>query len=167
MQVPTTEIYGTVVDASTQEPIPYANIRLVGSLKTNTTTDPKGQYDIRTIEKVDSIQFSYIGFTTRTVAVKRGKTQELNIALGSEELKLTEVTVKAGKRHKHVIDTAANYVYYQVLKYKAQNRSDGVTSYRYDSYDKLQISLLNPSEKLINFFLFKPFKFVFNNREYY
>jgi len=78
---------------------------------------------------------------------------------------LTEVTVKAGKRHKHVIDTAANYVYYQVLKYKAQNRSDGVTSYRYDGYDKLQISLLNPSEKLINFFLFKPFKFVFNNKD--
>ncbi len=166
LQVPTTEIYGTVVDASTQEPIPYANIRLLGSLKTNTTTDPKGQDDIRTIEKVDSIQFSYIGFTTRTVAIKRGKTQELNISLGSQEIKLTEVTVKAGgKRHKHVIDTAANYVYYQVLKYKAQNRSDGVASYRYDSYDKLQISLLNPSQKLINFFLFKPFKFVFNNKD--
>src|SRR5580693_6647159 len=31
---PATEVYGKVVDATTKEPIPYANIRLSGSIKT-------------------------------------------------------------------------------------------------------------------------------------
>jgi hypothetical protein len=162
LQTLTTEISGKVIDASTKEPIPYVNIRLVGSLKSE-QTDPRGEYLIRTIDRVDSISFSYVGYRTRTIAIKRGKTQHLNIELGSDELKLVEVTVKAGKRHKRVIDTTANYVYHLVVKNKGTNRSENVNSYKYDSYEKFQISLLNPKEKLINFFLFKPFKFVFKN----
>ena len=164
LQTLTTEISGKVIDATTKEPIPYVNIRLFGSLKTD-QTDPKGEYLIKTIDRVDSISFSFIGYRTRTIAIKRGKAQHLNIEMGSDELKLVEVTVKAGKHKKRVIDTTANYVYHLVVKNKAENRSDNVSTYRYDSYEKFQISLLNPKEKLINFFLFKPFKFVFKNTD--
>jgi len=161
-QTLTTEISGRVIDASTKEPLQYVNIKLIGSLKTE-QTDPKGEFLIRTIDRVDSISFSYIGFRTRTIAIKKGKSQHLSIEMGSEELKLTEITVKAGKHQKRVIDTTANYVYHQVVKNKSINRNENVNTYRYDSYEKFQISLLNPKEKLINFFLFKPFKFVFKN----
>ena len=159
-----TEISGKVIDASTKEPLQYVNIKLKGSLKTE-QTDPRGEFYIKTIDRVDSISFSFIGYRTRTIAIKRGKSQHLSIEMGSEELKLTEITVKAGKHQKRVIDTIALYVYHQVVKNKAENRSESVASYRYDSYDKFQISLLNPKEKLVNFFLFKPFRFVFNNRD--
>ncbi|HWB64898.1 MAG TPA: DUF5686 family protein [Chitinophagales bacterium] len=158
-----TEIYGKVTDAATHEPLPYVNIRFIGSLK-GTQTDPKGEYDIRTIERADSISFSFIGYETRTVAIKHGKTQALNIEMGSGALKLTEITVNAGKRVKHrYIDTAANYVFYKVVEHKDENRAEHISSYKYESYDKLQLALLNPSQKLINFFLFKPFRFAFDN----
>ncbi|MDB5282897.1 MAG: hypothetical protein JWO06_1972, partial [Bacteroidota bacterium] len=157
-----TEVYGKVIDASTKEPIADVNIRFNNSLKT-TMTDPKGQFSIRTIDKVDSISFSYIGFRTRTVAVKRGSSQSLTVELGSDVLKLTEVKVKSGKKHKRVIDTTANYVYYEVLKNKPLNRSNNLESYKYQSYEKLQVSLFNPSQRLIDFFLFKPFRFAFKN----
>ena len=159
-----TEISGKVIDASTKDPIAYCNIRLIGSLKT-AMTDPKGEFLIRTIDKVDSISFTYLGYRTRTVAIKRGKSQKLSIEMGSESLKLTEITVKAGKHQKRVIDTTANYVFHQVVKNKSINRNENINTYSYDSYDKFQISLLNPKEKLINFFLFKPFKFVFKNTD--
>ncbi|MES2620045.1 MAG: DUF5686 family protein [Bacteroidota bacterium] len=158
-----TEIYGTVIDASNKEPIPYVNVRL-GLLKA-TLTDPKGEYRIRSSERVDSISFSYIGFRTRTVHIKRGGTQELNIEMGSDELKLVEITVKAGKKKKRVIDTTANYVFYQVLKHKDQNRVNNLVSYKYENYDRFQISLLNPSEKFQNFALFRPFGFAFANKD--
>jgi hypothetical protein len=158
----TTEISGKVIDASTKEPIPFCNIRLIGSLKTE-QTDPKGRFLIRTIDKVDSISFSFVGYRTRTIAIKRGKSQNLNIEMGSETLRLTEITVKAGRHQKRIIDTTANYVFHQVVKNKGLNRNESISTYRYDSYDKFQIALLNPKEKLINLFLFKPFKFVFKN----
>ena len=159
----TTEVFGKVIDASNKEPIPYVNVRS-GLLKA-TLTDPKGEYRIRTSEKIDSISFSYLGFRTRTVHVKRGGTQELNIEMGSDELKLVEITVKAGKRKKRVIDTTANYVFYQVLKHKDENRVNNLVSYKYENYERFQISLLNPSQKFQNFFLFRPFGFAFANKD--
>ena len=159
-----TEIYGKVTDAATKEPLADVNIRLSGSFKT-TMTDPKGQFSIRTIDKVDSISFSYIGFRTRTIAIKRGSSENMSVELGSDVLRLTEVSVKSGKKHKRVIDTTANYVYYQVLKNKGNNRSDNINTYKYDSYEKLEIALFKPSDKLINFVLFKPFRFAFENRD--
>jgi hypothetical protein len=158
-----TEVYGKVTEAATKEPLSYANVRL-GLLKA-TMTDPKGEYRIRTTERVDSISFSYIGLGTRTVHIKRGATQELNIEMGSNELKLVEITVKAGKKHKRVIDTTANYVYYQVLKHKDENRANSFSTYKYENYERFQISLLNPSKKFENFFLFRPFGFAFANKD--
>lgn len=158
-----TEIFGKVTDASNKEPIPYVNVR-IGLLKA-TMTDPKGEYRIRTSEKIDTISFSYIGFRTRTIRIKRGGTQELNIEMGSDELKLVEITVKAGKKKKRVIDTTANYVFYQVLKHKDENRINNLVSYKYENYERFQISLLNPSQKFQNFSLFRPFGFAFANKD--
>jgi hypothetical protein len=128
-------------------------------------TDPKGEYTIRSVEKVDSITFSFLGYRLRSIHLKRGGVQQLNIEMGSDELKLTEITVKAGKKRKHIVDTVANYVFYQVLKNKEQNRSTGLNSYKYNSYEKLQISLLNPPAKFLNYWLFKPFRFAFENKD--
>lgn len=160
-----TEIFGRVTDAKTKEPLGYVNVRLYGGVPKATMTNPKGEFSVRSIEKVDSIVFSYLGYGSRNIRVKRGGTQELNIEMGSEELKLVEITVKAGKKRKREIDTTANYVFYQVLKHKEQNRVGASYSYHYENYDKLEISLLNPGRKLINFFLFKPFRFAFENTD--
>lgn len=160
-----TEVYGKVIDAATRQPLEYVNIRLLGTPKA-VLSDFRGEYRIRTTEKVDSISFSFIGYKTRVVAIKKGVIQELNIEMGSDDLMLTEITVKAGKKKKkREIDTTANYVFYQVLKHKDQNRANNLASYRYENYEKFQVSLLNPSQKFLNIFLFKPFRFAFENRD--
>lgn len=159
-----TEVYGKITDASNKEALPYVNVRFPGSIKA-TMSDPKGEYRIRTTERVDSISFSFIGFRTRTIRIKRGVTQELNIEMGSDELKLVEITVKAGKKKKRVVDTVANYVFYQVLKHKDENRANSFDSYKYENYERFQISLLNPSAKFQNFALFRPFGFAFANKD--
>ncbi len=162
----TTEVHGRVIDAITKEPISEANIRFPHTI-TSTVSDPKGMYHIKSIERgADSISFSYLGYRTRTVAITRGKSQELDITLGSEDIPMIEMTVKPKKRQKppkHVIDTAALYVFHHVVENKSKNTSAGINDYKYEYYDKLQIALLNPSQKFMNFFLFKPFRFVFKN----
>lgn len=159
-----TEIFGKVIDAKTKEALSDVNIKLIPSVRT-TMSDPKGEYRIRTIDRIDSISFSYLGYRTRTVAVKRGTVQNLKIEMGSDELKLTEITVKTGKRHKRVVDTAANYVFYQVLKNKNLNRIEHIDHYKYENYEKLQFALLNPTQKFTNFSLFRPFHFAFENTD--
>jgi hypothetical protein len=94
-----TEVRGRVIEGKTKEPLSYANVRMKGTI-TGTTTDDGGFYFIRTPEKVDSIVFSYLGYPTRVVKIQRGKSQELNIELGSEGIAFNQVIVKAGKRKK-------------------------------------------------------------------
>lgn len=159
-----TEVYGRVIDAGTKEPLEYVNIRFIGSLRA-TLSNPKGEYMMKTIEKVDSISFSYLGYKTRVIAIKKGSTQELNIEMGSNDVELKEVSIKAGRKRKREIDTTANYVYYQVLKHKADNDPNNIPSYHYKGYDKLMVSLFNPGKKLINFPLFRPFGFAFQNKD--
>lgn len=159
-----TEVFGRIIDVESKQPLEYVNIRMVGTLKA-TLSDFKGEFRLRTTEKIDSISFSYLGYKTRTVKIKRGISQEMTVEMGSDDLLLTEITVKAGKKRKREIDTTANYVFYQVLKHKEQNRSNSLSSYSYQNYDKFQISLLNPGPKFLNFFLFRPFSFAFENKD--
>lgn len=160
-----TEIYGTVFDAKTKEVLPYVNVRLKGAIG-GATTDPKGYYYIKTIGRVDSISFSYLGYQTRTIAVIRGKIQEIDIPLGETGIlyKDIEIKVKPVHPHRH-IDTAAQYVFHKVVANKARNRSDDLLSYKYQSYEKLQLALLNAPNKFTNFWFFRPFKFVFDNKD--
>lgn len=160
-----TEVYGKVIDANTKEPIDYVTVQYKGTVRA-TLTDPKGEYRLRAIEKVDTLVFSYLGYKTRYVPIKRGVVQELNIEMGSEGLQLKEITIDAGKKkRKREIDTTANYVFYQVIKNKDKNREGAINSYRYDAYEKLSISLLNPAQKLLNMKILRPFSFAFKNTD--
>jgi hypothetical protein len=161
---PPTEVYGQVFDGITREPLPYVNIKLHGTVR-NTTTDANGYFKFKFIEKADSVMFSYLGYKTKIVVVKRGVSQEVNVDMGTDQVELTEVTIKAPKKQKRVIDTAALYIYRQVLDNKDKNKPDNIASYHYEGYDKLQIGLLNVGPKFEKFFLFKPFRFLFNNKD--
>lgn len=159
-----TEVYGKVTDAITKEPMSYVNIRLKGSMK-STLTDNKGEYQISTRERIDSAVFSFIGYRTVTLRLKPGVSQQINLEMNSEDLKMAEITVKAGKKKKRVIDTTAMYVFHRVVENKPRNNSDNIFNYKYDAYDKLQLAILNPKPGLVNLSLLKPFRFVFENKD--
>lgn len=156
-----TELHGKVIDGKTLEPLPFANIRLKGTI-TGTTTDEGGFFYLSTVERVDSVVISYLGYPTKTIKIKRGGSQELNVSLGSEGVELKEVVVKSGRR-KRYIDTTANLVYHMVVKNKSRNREENLESYQLEEYEKLEVGLLNPRQKFLNMKLLKPFKFLFDN----
>jgi hypothetical protein len=158
-----TEVRGKITDAKTKEPLSFANVRLKGTI-TATSADIDGFFFLRTVEKTDSLIVSYLGYPTRSIKIQRGKSQEINIEMGSENIELKEVTVKAGKR-KRYIDTTANYVYYKVMQNRENNREDNIESYKLEEYQKLEIGLLNARDKFINSWYLKPFRFVFDNRD--
>lgn len=81
-------ISGTITDAS-QMPIPGVNV-LVLKTTTGTSTDFDGNYSIA-VQSGDVLQFSYIGYTTQTIAITNQK--QLNVSLVEDAAKLDEVVV--------------------------------------------------------------------------
>jgi TonB-linked SusC/RagA family outer membrane protein len=80
---------GTVVSQADQSPIPGVTV-LILNTTTGTTTDFDGNYSI-SVKNGDVLQFSYIGFITRSITIS-GQS-ELNVSLVEDVSLLDEVVV--------------------------------------------------------------------------
>ncbi len=88
-------IKGTVIDANTNEPLPGANIVVVGTDK-GTTTDFDGNFNLESPAGNQKIEISYLGYNSKTlnVAVENGQTKNLGkIALQPDQESLSEVVI--------------------------------------------------------------------------
>lgn len=95
------KISGQVVEEETGEPLPGANVVLVGTQK-GTTTNPNGQYTILNVDPgTYTIRASAVGFENQTVEgveVSIDLTTELNFQLPEETVGLEGVTIQAEDR---------------------------------------------------------------------
>ncbi len=82
-------IKGVVTDAATNEPLMGATV-MVTEGKTGAVTDFDGNYTITVAQSTKQLIVSYIGYASKTVAVK-GTT--INVALDSDDNQLHEVVV--------------------------------------------------------------------------
>lgn len=91
-------IKGQVIDALNNEPIPFANVLLLGT-DIGTTTDVDGNYEITGLEpKLYDVRASYLGYTNKAeyeVQVTNSKPAIVNLALSESAQDLEEVVVKA------------------------------------------------------------------------
>ncbi|MHA4844241.1 vWA domain-containing protein [Flavitalea antarctica] len=82
---------GTVADASTGAPIKGVTISVKGE-GAKATTDARGAFSITLQNKSQTLEFSYVGYTSQVKMVKEGE-KSLNIKLVPEIAKLEEVIV--------------------------------------------------------------------------
>ena len=83
------QVRGTVTDASTGEPVPFASIQVKGTMQ-GTASDALGSYTV-SVPGNGVLVFSSIGYTTREIAVNnRGV---INVSLESESEFLDDVIV--------------------------------------------------------------------------
>lgn len=91
-------IKGKVTDALNNEPIPFANVLILGT-DIGTTTDAEGDYEITGLEpKLYDVRASYLGYNNQTeyeVQVTNSKPATVNLALSESVQDLQEVVVKA------------------------------------------------------------------------
>ncbi|WP_224999094.1 TonB-dependent receptor domain-containing protein [Cesiribacter sp. SM1] len=83
------KITGTVIDAATKQPIPYATIALIDPATAKpvdgTIADDQGKFTIEKITHgVYNIQVSFIGFETKTIA---------KVAVGNKKIDLGEILI--------------------------------------------------------------------------
>lgn len=134
-----TVVKGKVTDASSGDPIPFANLIFKGTT-IGTNTDFDGNFSVKTTLPVDSLIASYMGYTTRTKKVEKEVSQVINFQLAEEVTSLQEIVFYAG-------ENPAFEILRNVIKNKAGNDKRKLTAYEYDTYTKIEVDVDNMSDK--------------------
>ena len=80
------EIKGTVTDNLTKEPLPGVNIKVDGNSTLGTVTDIDGKYLIKVPTGDVTLVFSFIGYTTQSIAVQGRALIDVALDMASTEL---------------------------------------------------------------------------------
>ncbi|MEO1052416.1 MAG: DUF5686 family protein [Bacteroidota bacterium] len=136
----TTEVNGKIIDKETNEPIPFANISFKGT-SIGTTSNATGVFRLFTSSKVpDSVQVSFVGYTTQFIKIRRGRKQYLEIFLEPELVNLNEVVVLAG-------ENPAYAILRQVMRNKKYNDKRKLSSFETKNYTKIEVDVAQMDAK--------------------
>ena len=149
-----TIVIGKIQDRRNKEALPFVSVGFKGT-RNGTTTDFEGNFKMKTTEPADSIVVTYVGYKKYTKKIKRGQTQNILIELSESNSELRELVIKPG------INPALRIVN-NARKYREKNDLGNLSSYQYDSYNKVDISLNNISDDIKNKTIFKPLKSLFD-----
>ena len=130
---------GKVTDSNSGDPIPFVNVVFKGTA-IGTTTDFDGNYLIKTGKPTDTLITSYIGYKSRSKAVKRGGKQTINFQLNEDITNLQEVVVMSG-------ENPAFEILRNVVQNRDKNDKRKLTAYEYDTYTKIEIDIDHISDQ--------------------
>ncbi len=145
---------GTVTDAVTDEPIPFANVYFAGTT-IGTTTDFDGKYTLSTKQKPDTIVASVLGYKPFKKLVSGAPTQTINFKLERDAYSLEEVVIVPG-------ENPAEILLRKVIARKQFNHKERLQSYSYEAYNKTELDLYDIEDKFMDRKVMRPFLFVFD-----
>jgi len=104
IMVAQTTISGTIKEAKTEQPIPGANIKVVGK-SIGTTTDFDGNFSLTVTQNPPfTIAVSLMGFTTVKVEITQNN-QKVNVSLEESATALDEVIVSASRTPERILES--------------------------------------------------------------
>ena len=151
-----TKVNGTVTDAVTGQSVPFVSIAFMDS-RIGTVTDMDGKYHLDTYYATDTLVFSSVGYMAQRYAVKKDRTQTLDVRLEASSTSLAEV---------EIVPTGENPAFWilrRVIAHKPTNNREKLEAYEYEAYNKIEFDLNNITEEFTNKKIFKPFAFIFDN----
>ncbi len=158
-----TTIHGIVRDAATQQPLQSVSVYFKGGKGVTSATD--GSYSlIDNSNRYNLVTYSYVGYKTFSKTVVTNKEQTIEVALQVAEG--NKVTVKTNKRGKYSNkNNPAVDLIRRVIDNKDKNKVSSYDYVQYEQYEKMEMSLTNKPEKLMNNKLFKNYKFILENQD--
>jgi hypothetical protein len=161
---PPTIVRGLITDATTHEPIPFAYVTFLNSEKAM-LADSSGVFAIETTDTTSFLKVGYMGYQTIVLLIETSKNQFVDIQLKPESKILKEVVVKGRRtRYKNRGNPAVKIIE-EVIDHKSLNRVENIDNLQYEQYQKLLLSFENVSDKLAEFGLLKPFRFILENTD--
>lgn len=148
-----TKVRGKVVDAQTNEPLPYVNVSFKNTTQ-GTITSEKGEFFLESRSATDTLLVSFVGYKSAALKVKKGVYQEVSVSLEPESIELEAVVVKPG-------ESQANRIIRNIIKNKDRNNPANFT-YSCKSYNKIQVDINNIDEDIKKRKVFNQFQFIWN-----
>lgn len=160
-----TELSGSITDATTGQPLSNISIRIDGSTA-GTNSDSTGSFHLVAPGLFNRVSFSSIGYKTITRSIKPGQLNTINIQLQSSRQQLKEVVIRSGKnkRYRNKFNPAVELIQ-KVIDHKDQNRMQSSDYLQYDQYERLRMSLFNLSNHFMNKGFFSKYKFMIDTTQ--
>ena len=160
-----TTVTGIVTDAKDKDPLPYVTLLFKGT-NIITRTDADGKFTISSPGNYSELQFSFVGYGTKIIAIKPGEVQTIAVKLDAESTSLNEVVISSGKRpaYKNKNNPAVELIR-KVIDHKNANRMESYDQVEYKQYEKMVFSMSNISEKFKNKRIFRKYQFLFDEQD--
>lgn len=150
-------IKGKVFEAENKEAMPFVPVAIKGT-NFAAQTDFDGNFVIKCSKLGDSLIATFVGYKRMAKAINKSLTeQEINFPMSNAGgTQLDEVVVTMGENPAHRIVR-------NTVKRKEKNDRNNLTSYEYETYNKLEFDLNRIPKEMRNKKILKPISFVFDN----
>lgn len=135
-------VWGTVYDTLTKEPLPFVNIKFVGT-SVGATTDINGEFEIQTEWGSDSLEFSFLGYQKKVIYIAPNQKIKATIYLEASVSELATFEVKAEKKRYKNKDNPAVQMIQEVIARKNENRLYNYPNVQVDKYTKEEYDINN------------------------
>jgi hypothetical protein len=125
---------GKVINERTKEPLAFVNI-VVKNTNTGTASDIDGHFQLTLPASATELIVSYVGYASRIIPIPINN-KRLDIQLKESTTELREIVVIPG-------ENPAFKIIRQTIKNKPNNDPENLSSFSYNSYNKLYSTLLN------------------------
>ncbi|MBP6335249.1 MAG: carboxypeptidase-like regulatory domain-containing protein [Bacteroidia bacterium] len=151
------KIKGRVINESTEEPVPYANVLLKGS-NTGASCDSLGKFNFSTSGRPDTILVSAMGYIMQVVPLSPLPDQTIVVRLIPSEYSLNEVTIRAG-------ENPAFEILRKVIANKSFNNPENLEAYEFEAYHKVEFDLNHFTDRIRQNIFLRSFSFIFDNTD--
>lgn len=158
-----TRVTGKVVEAGTGEVLPFTQIYFEGT-QIGTTSDMNGKFEIQNERDLITICFRMLGYKTKVMTVKPGRTTNLFVVLEPSTMELEDVIVtpkKSREKYRRKGNPAVDLIK-NVIANKDRNRVGHGDTYKVQSYEKLVMALEPFDYNLDKNAFWRDFKFLEN-----
>lgn len=159
-------ITGQILDEKYDEFIPFVSLFFKND-SLNTTTDEEGKFYLVLNDTTSRyMYFEASGYQTDSFLIDYNKQlQSVTIKLKSKREELDGTTIVAKKTKYTNKDNPAVMLIKNVIQHKDKNRYNYNIGSIQQTYDKIQLGLINPPKIATDNFISKRFSYIFNNQD--
>jgi len=137
-------VKGKIIDSSTSEPLPFANIIINKNSLLGEISDENGVFQYTSKTKITSVSCSFIGYEKNEVLVDVNNYKSLIIKMIPSSNNLNEIVLVSRKNPAHIIIEKAQ-------EHRIENNPMNLNSFSYKSHNKIIYDLeANPENPKIN-----------------
>ena len=158
MAAQTTKVKGTVRDADTDEPIPFASVFFDGTV-IGISSDLEGNFSLETREtNLTTLTAHLIGYEPQSVTVTKGAFSEVTFLLRKDLRQLNAALVKPDNRYiRSILD--------RIDKARKQHDPDLSDAWQTRLYSKIEMDATEAENIIEGSFLKRPFGFILDYRD--